>query len=491
MRWLVALATALTIAGVAFGYYIVLPAALKYLTGYDNNLYNIQIRAKDYYSFVSLVLMAVAIVFQVPLFVLGLVRIGVLTSAKLRRNWRIGIVTDDGDRRRAAGHRSGDDAARDGPVDLALPDLGRPLRVLRAPLATRNRHRDRMTELSADWVLPVDGPPIENGRIRFEDGRDRRRRRPARAARHFEDAVILPGFVNAHSHLEYSRYAGFGDGQPFGPWIALHAARKNLLDDDAMLALARQGVLDSLRSGITTTADYSFSGAAATAAGELGLRAIVYIEVFALEPATAEQRFTARRERVAESELVRIGISPHAPYTCSVDVYRWCLGLGIPVGTHLAESANENEWLEHGTGPLQAIAQMLVPPSGKRAVATLEPVLGPELLSRPLRRGRRRARSPCSPNATSRSPTARARTPCSAAASRRSRRCARQGSGWGSAPTRRRPRRRSTPSRRCGPPSTPRGRGRSGPRRSLLPTRSGSRRSMLLERCESTTRWVP
>ena len=237
-----------------------------------------------------------------------------------------------------------------------------------------------MTELSADWVLPVDGPPIENGRIRIEEGVivDVS---PGRAARHFEDAVILPGFVNAHSHLEYSRYAGFGDGRPFGPWIALHAARKNLLDDDGMLALARQGVLDSLRSGITTTADYSFSGAAATAAGELGLRAIVYIEVFALEPATAEQRFTARRERVSESELVRIGISPHAPYTCSVDVYRWCLGLGIPVGTHLAESAHENEWLEHGTGPLRAIAQMLVPPSGQRSVATLEPVLGPELLS--------------------------------------------------------------------------------------------------------------
>ena len=63
---------------------------MKFLTNYDSNLYNIQIRAKDYYSFVSLVLLAVGIVFQVPLFVLGLVRIGVLTSAKLRRNWRIG-----------------------------------------------------------------------------------------------------------------------------------------------------------------------------------------------------------------------------------------------------------------------------------------------------------------------------------------------------------------------------------------------------------------
>jgi len=228
-----------------------------------------------------------------------------------------------------------------------------------------------VTEVSADWVLPVDGPPIANGRVRFEDGAivDVS---AGRAARHFEAAAIIPGFVNAHSHLEYSRYAGFGDGQPFGPWIATHVARKNLLDDAAMLALARQGVLDSLRSGITTTADYSFSGAAATAAEDLGLRAIVYIEVFALEPAAAERRFTAIRERVVETELVRIGVSPHAPYTCSVDVYRWCLSLGVPVGTHLAESANENEWLEHGTGPLEAIAQMLVPPSGRRAVATLE-----------------------------------------------------------------------------------------------------------------------
>jgi sec-independent protein translocase protein TatC len=92
VRWLVAFATLLTIGGILFGYYIVLPAALKFLTNYDTNLYNIQIRAKDYYSFVSMVLLAVAVVFQVPLFILGLVRIGVMSAAKLRRNWRMGIV---------------------------------------------------------------------------------------------------------------------------------------------------------------------------------------------------------------------------------------------------------------------------------------------------------------------------------------------------------------------------------------------------------------
>ena len=233
--------------------------------------------------------------------------------------------------------------------------------------------------MSADWVLPVDGPPIPNGRIRFEGG-EIVDVGPGRAERHFEDAAILPGFVNAHSHLEYSRYAGFGDGQPFGPWIATHVARKNLLDPPAMLALALQGVLDSLASGITTTADYSYSGAAATAAAQLGLRAIVFLEVFAREPADAERQYAEKRGRLEETPLVWLGISPHAPYTCSVEVYRWCLGLGVPVGTHLAESANENEWLEGGAGPLEAIAPLLVPPTGRRAVGTLEPVLGPELL---------------------------------------------------------------------------------------------------------------
>jgi sec-independent protein translocase protein TatC len=92
VRWLVALATGLTVAGILFGYYVVLPAALHFLTNYDSSLYNIQIRARDYYSFVTLVMLAVAVVFQVPLFILGLVRIGVLTSRKLRKNWRIGIV---------------------------------------------------------------------------------------------------------------------------------------------------------------------------------------------------------------------------------------------------------------------------------------------------------------------------------------------------------------------------------------------------------------
>ncbi len=236
-----------------------------------------------------------------------------------------------------------------------------------------------MTEVSADWVLPVAGPPIRDGLVRFE-GAEIVEVTTGRAERHHRDAAIIPGFVNAHSHLEYSVYAGFGDGAAFGPWLRTHMQRKAALDADGMLAVARRGAWDSLASGITTTADYSYSGAAATAAAEAGLRAIVYLEVFAREPADAERQYGEKRARVTESELVRIGISPHAPYTCSVDVYAWCLSLGVPVGTHLAESASENSWLAEGTGPLEPLSALLVPPTGKRAVGSLQSVLGPELL---------------------------------------------------------------------------------------------------------------
>jgi sec-independent protein translocase protein TatC len=78
--------------GVAFAYEVALPAAVRFLTNYDASVYDIQIRASSYYSFALLSLLAVGIVFELPIFVLALVRIGVLTAVKLRRNRRIGYV---------------------------------------------------------------------------------------------------------------------------------------------------------------------------------------------------------------------------------------------------------------------------------------------------------------------------------------------------------------------------------------------------------------
>ena len=240
---------------------------------------------------------------------------------------------------------------------------------------------------SADWVLPVDGAPIEEGAVVVENGRIAAVGAAAAlgAGERFESAAILPGLVNAHSHLEYAVYAGFGDGLAFAPWIALHIERKARIGTDEMVAIARLGALECLRSGITTTADYSYSGAAAVAAAELGLRAIVYLEVFGDDPAAALDHFERARRLVepALSDRVALGVSPHALYSCSLEVFEACAGLGLPVGTHLAESPAEQEWLVRGSGPMAALAHMYVQPRGETGARSLarRGLLGPGLLA--------------------------------------------------------------------------------------------------------------
>ena len=86
----VGLATVLFAGGLAFAYWIALPKAVTFLTNFDEELYDVQIRASYYYSFAALTIVALAVVFELPIFILALVRLRVLTSAKLRRNRRIG-----------------------------------------------------------------------------------------------------------------------------------------------------------------------------------------------------------------------------------------------------------------------------------------------------------------------------------------------------------------------------------------------------------------
>jgi sec-independent protein translocase protein TatC len=88
----VALATLLFAGGMAFAYFIILPKALSFLTNYDDNLYDIQIRASYYLSFVALMIFATGLVFQLPIFVLALVRLGILTTDQLRQNRKLAYV---------------------------------------------------------------------------------------------------------------------------------------------------------------------------------------------------------------------------------------------------------------------------------------------------------------------------------------------------------------------------------------------------------------
>ncbi len=242
-----------------------------------------------------------------------------------------------------------------------------------------------MTVVSADWVVPVEGAPIRAGAVEIgDDGTIVAVGAAAElgAGTHYEGCVIVPGFVDAHSHIEYAVYAGFGDGLPFVPWIGMHVQRKEALAFADMVAIATVGAHECLRSGVTTIGDCSFSGAAATAASATGLRAIVYLEVFGRD-AAAVDRYHELHARVADAFGDRVvpGVSPHAPYTCTLEVYRACAALGIPQATHFAESAAEREWLVHGSGDWSPLAGLLVPPPGETGIRLLaaEGLLTPQL----------------------------------------------------------------------------------------------------------------
>ncbi len=92
MLLLVSSATALAAAGLAFGYWILLPRAIHFLTNYDSRHFVHLIKASTYYSFVVTILLGIVVVFQLPLVVLGLVGLGVLSSRSLRRNRRMGYL---------------------------------------------------------------------------------------------------------------------------------------------------------------------------------------------------------------------------------------------------------------------------------------------------------------------------------------------------------------------------------------------------------------
>jgi sec-independent protein translocase protein TatC len=87
---LVGAATVLLLAGMAFGYFVALPNILDFLLNFDADQYNAQIRAREYFSFTALLLLGFGVMFELPVFILGLVRLGVLSAATLRKNRRIG-----------------------------------------------------------------------------------------------------------------------------------------------------------------------------------------------------------------------------------------------------------------------------------------------------------------------------------------------------------------------------------------------------------------
>lgn len=228
------------------------------------------------------------------------------------------------------------------------------------------------TAYLARWVLPVALAPIERGVVVVEGTRIAHVGRAdawhaAAGGDHdvrvvdLGHAALMPGLVNAHSHLELTAMRGMLEGLAFRDWlVTLTVVRRELLDADALLDSARVGVQEALRNGITTCADTSDSGAPLEAMRDAGIRGIGYIETFGPSPAQAGESIALLRARVAsyralDSSLVHTGVSPHAPYTVSralfAEVARYARDEQLPVAVHVAESQAESAFVREGVGP--------------------------------------------------------------------------------------------------------------------------------------------
>jgi cytosine/adenosine deaminase-related metal-dependent hydrolase len=223
---------------------------------------------------------------------------------------------------------------------------------------------------SARWVLPITSPGIESGAVACEGPHiiavgprtDIVSRFPDSRLEDFGEAAILPGFVNAHSHLELTVMRGFLEQEEndFFAWLRKLTIARLAMTPEDLLVSATCGAIEAARAGVTCVGDASSAALQAIKALQAtGLRGVVYQESFGPDPKLAEHNVAQMREQISElrdleNGLVRAGVSPHAPYSVSGPqlelISRLALDEQIPLMMHAAESQAEELLMLKGQG---------------------------------------------------------------------------------------------------------------------------------------------
>ncbi|QDS99513.1 amidohydrolase family protein [Adhaeretor mobilis] len=228
--------------------------------------------------------------------------------------------------------------------------------------------------LRARWVLPVDQPPIEDGVVTIADGLILT---VGKASSHdgpvedLGDVALLPGFVNTHTHLEFSDHQ-----TPLGPadqglpaWIRSVIADRQRSTRDASAAIIA-GLAESLTHGVTTIADIATSPSQYYYGVAPCPNLILLQEAIGFSTARTNSVFNDITNRLevcathgerSEDPGMAYGISPHAPYTVSLALVEKLVSLAaqekLPIAMHLAESQEELQLLREGNGPFRELLE--------------------------------------------------------------------------------------------------------------------------------------
>ena len=217
------------------------------------------------------------------------------------------------------------------------------------------------TTLRARWVLPIDGPPIEGGYVAVTDGviAEVVATDPNRGPiTDLGDVVLLPGLVNAHTHLEFS-----GLTKPLGArgmslpaWIRTVIADRGRGDRDAAAAIAA-GMRESEAAGVTAIGEIATSLASSYQLDD-SPRTLLFQEAIGFSAGRVDS-VASEMERRVDAAGPMAGISPHAPYTVNPQLLARLVDLAVdrklPIAMHLAESREELQLLRDGSGPFQEL----------------------------------------------------------------------------------------------------------------------------------------
>src|SRR5688500_14097383 len=179
----------------------------------------------------------------------------------------------------------------------------------------------------------------------------------------FGEALILPGLVNTHTHLELTALRGYleNEEQDFFAWLRkLTLARLERMTPDDIRVSATWGACEAVRAGVTCVGDASDSALMSMLAlKDVGLRGVVFQESFGPDPRLVQENFEKLKTKVSElreveDELVRVGVSPHAPYTvCGPQlesIAEFARAEQLPLMMHAAESHAEELFVREGCG---------------------------------------------------------------------------------------------------------------------------------------------
>jgi cytosine/adenosine deaminase-related metal-dependent hydrolase len=223
--------------------------------------------------------------------------------------------------------------------------------------------------IGARYVYPVEGPPIENGCLTIEHGRiawvgtssDRR------CDMNLGNVAIVPGFVNAHTHLELASLSQPGCAEENEvSWLRHVVEQRRAGREETIRATAQRNVKASTDAGTTLLADIATAGASWESVAAAPLRAVVFAELIGLKrnrgleiSEMAWKWLGSIRPETQVAACARPGLSPHAPYSTAGWLYHKAVASRMPLSTHLAEMPEELRLLQHRDGPLRGFLEDL------------------------------------------------------------------------------------------------------------------------------------